>query len=102
MEEKDKKILFELGLEIREGLNTATILPYLVKHGLATTDQRESLLTPFITTVEKNNNLIYSWLPQKGNDSLGRFIKALKESASEEPTHETLAYKIQAKRSEGS
>ena len=101
MEEKDKNVLFDLGPEIREGLNIAAILPYLVKHRLTTGEEREKLLSTCTTTIEKKNNLIYSWLPQKGNDSLSRFLEALKDSTNEEPTHETLACKIQAKRTQG-
>ena len=102
MEEKDKNVLFKLGPDIREGLNIETILPYLVKHRLTTSEERELLLSSSATTTEKKNKLIYLWLPHKGNDSLGRFMDALKDSIKEEPTHETLACKIQAKRAEGS
>ena len=101
MEEKDKIVLFELGPDIREGLNIAAIFPYLVKHSLTTSEERESLLNSCTTTIDKKNNLLYLWLPHKGNDSLNRFMEALKDSIEEEPTHETLLCKIQAKRTEG-
>ena len=101
MEEKDKNVLFELGPDIREELNIAAILPYLVKHRLTTSEERELLLSSCTTTIDKKNKLIYLWLPHKGNDSLSRFMEALKDSIKEEPTHETLACKIQAKRTEG-
>ena len=102
MEEKDKNILFDLGPEIREGLNISTIHQFLFKHRLATApEERELLLNPLISPTEKKDKLLYQWLMQKGDDSLGRFVKALKESAKEEPTHETLAQKIEAKRTEG-
>lgn len=101
MEEKDKNVLFDLGPDIREGLNIAAILPYLVKYRLATGEEREKLLSTCTTTMQKKNDLIYLWLPHKGNDSLSRFLEALRDSSNEEPTHETLACKIQAKRTEG-
>ena len=101
MEEKDKNVLFELGPDIREGLNVAAILPHLVKHHLTTGEERESLLSSSTTAIEKKNKLIFLWLPHKGNNSLSRFVEALRDSKDEEPTHETLAGKIQAKRTEG-
>ena len=101
MDEKDKNVLFNLGPDIREGLNIAAILPHLVKHGLTTSDERELLLSSNTTTIEKKNKLIYLWLPHKGNNSLTRFMEALKDSIKEESTHESLACKIQDKRNEG-
>ena len=102
MEEKDKNLLYDLGPEILELLNINVICPYLFKQHLATSaEQKEYLLSSPATPTEKKNKLIFIWLQQKGDDSLSRFIEALKESANEEPTHETLASKITAKRAEG-
>lgn len=101
MEEKGKNILFELGPEIQEALNIPVIFPHLVKHRLTTSDERELLLNSSTTTTDKKNKLIYLWLPQKGNDSLKRFVEALRDSSNEELTHETLACKIEARMTEG-
>jgi len=101
MDEKDKNVLFDLGPDIQEGLNIAAILPYLVKHRLTTGEERELLLSSSATPNEKKNKLLYLWLPHKGNSSLTRFMEALKDSITEEPTHEALACKIQGKRNEG-
>lgn len=101
MEEKDQKVIFDLGTEIRESLNISTLLPFLLKNSLATaSEERELLLNRLISPTEKKDKLLYQWLLQKGDDSLGRFVKALRESAQEEPTHEEIARKIEAKRAE--
>ena len=102
MEEKDQKVIFGLGPEIRESLNISALLPFLFKNSLATApEERELLLNRLISPTEKKDKLLYQWLLQKGDDSLGRFVKALRESAQEEPTHEGIAHKIEAKRAEG-
>jgi len=101
MEKKDKDVLSDLGPNILEGLNIATVLPYLVKYNLTTSEEKELLLSSSITNIDKKKLLIYSWLPHKGCDSLSRFMKALNASINEEPTHEELASKLQAKRLEG-
>lgn len=101
MEEKDKNVIFDLGPEIRESLNISTLPQFLFKHRLATApEERELLLNPLISPTEKKDKLLYLWLLQKGDDSLGRFVKALRESAQEEPTHEEIARKIEAKRAQ--
>ena len=100
MEEKDRQVLFELGPDILRELNIETIQPYLSKHGLTTIEDLDTLLNDSITSSAKKKKLIYSWLPQKGNDSLGRFIEALKES-SEGTNHGNLAIRLQVKRTIG-
>ena len=101
MEQKDRYILFELGPDILRELNIETIQPYLSKHGLTTTDELEILLNDSITNLAKKKKLIYTWLPNKGDDCLSKFIEALRES-SEGTTHNDLAMRLQAKRIGGS
>ena len=94
MEKKDENALFSLGPLIQKELNITAILPFLIKYDLTTSEEREILISSSICNVEKKHRLIFLWLPNKGNNSLDRFIEALKES-KEGTTHETLAHKIQ-------
>ena len=97
MEKNDESALFELASLILKDLNITAILPYLVEQDLTTSEEREILLNQSINDIEKKRKLVFLWLPQKGNNSLDRFIQALKES-KEGTNHETLAHKIQDKR----
>ena len=49
----------------------------------------ECLMNKFITTGEKVNNLITSWIPGKHEDGLCNFVRALNE-ASEHSGHITI------------
>ena len=100
MEKRDEKALFELAPLIEKELNITAILSYLVKHDLTTSEEREILLSSYRSNVEKKHLFLLSWLPNKGNNSLDRFIEALKESGKEfeGTTHETLASKLQEER----
>lgn len=100
MEQKDQQILFELGPDILSELNIEAVQPFLSKHGLTSTEELEILLNDSVTATVKKKKLIYSWLPHKGDDSLSRFIEALKESG-EGTTHNKLAMRLQAKRTGG-
>ena len=100
MEQKDQQILFELGPDILRELNIEAIQPYLSKYGLTASEELDILLHDSTTNTAKKKKLIYSWLPQKGNDCLRKFIEALKES-SEGTSHNDLAMRLQAKRAEG-
>ena len=100
MEERDKEILFYLGPDILRELNIEAIQPYLSKRGLTAPEELDVLLNDSMTSSLKKKKLIYSWLPLKGNDSLSKFIEALKES-SEGTSHNDLATRLQAKRTEG-
>ena len=97
MEKRDEKALFELAPLIEKELNITAILSYLVKYDLTTNEEREILLSSYISNVDKKHRFLFSWLPNKGNNSLDRFIEALKES-KEGTTHETLANKLQKER----
>ena len=100
MEQRDQHILFELGPGILRELNIEAIQPYLSKYGLTTSEELDTLLHDSITNTTKKKKLIYSWLLQKGDDCLSKFIEALKES-SEGTTHNDLAVRLQAKREGG-
>ena len=100
MEQRDKEILNELGPDILRELNIETVQPYLSKHGLTTPEELDVLLNDSKTSAFKTKKLIYAWLPLKGNNSLSKFIEALKES-SEGTNHSDLAARLQAKRTEG-
>ena len=100
MEQRDKDVLFELGPDILRELNIDAVQPYLSKQGLTTPEELDMLLNDSMTSTAKTKKLIYSWLPLKGNNSLSKFIGALKES-SEGTSHSDLAARLQAKRTEG-
>ena len=97
MEKRGREAFFELSSLIQEELNIKAILPYLIKHDLTTTEEREMLLNPSMCDFDKKQRFLFSCLPSKGNNSLDRFIEALKES-TEGTTHQVLAHKIQEKR----
>lgn len=97
MDKRDENALFSLAPLIQKELNITSVLPYLIKHDLTTSEEREILLSSSMCNIEKKNLLLFSWLPNKGNNSLDRFVEALKES-KEGTTHETLAHKIEEER----
>ena len=97
MEKRDEKVLFELAPLIEKELNITEILSYLVKHDLTTKEEREILLNPCLGNIDKKRRFLFTWLPNKGGNSLDRFIEALKQS-KEGTTHEILALKLQEKR----
>lgn len=95
---RDRDVLFSLSSLVQEELNIRAILPYLktAKHDLTTNEEREILLNSSTCDIQKKQQFLLLWLPSKGNNSLDRFIEALKESKG--TTHETLARKIQDER----
>ena len=99
MDKRDEKALFELAPIIEKELNITAIYSYLVRHDLTTSEEREILLNSHMTNdnVEKTHRFVSLWLPNKGIDSLDRFIEALKES-KEGTNHEALASQLQEKR----
>ena len=97
MDKGDEKVLFELAPVIENELNITAILSHLVRYDLTTSEEREILLNSHMTNVEKKHRFVFLWLPNKGIDSLDKFIKALKDS-KEGTNHETLASLLQEKR----
>ena len=91
MEKRDEKVLFELAPLIEKELNIT------VKYALTTNEEREILLNPCLSDTEKKRRFLFLWLPSKSDNSLDRFIEALKES-KEGNTHEILARRLQEKK----
>ena len=97
MEKRDRDALFSLVSLVQEELNIKAILPHLAEKDLTTSEEMEILLNPYMCDSQKKQQFLLLWLPSKGNNSLDRFIEALKES-KEGTTHETLARRIQDER----
>ena len=88
-------VLQKLHEDLRQNLNFHSIHPRLnARHLLFTLDQ--SVLTDPITTVERQVDIVISWLPKCGlQDYLTPFMKCLLESAEQAgDAHMELAEKI--------
>ncbi|CAI8041244.1 Ankyrin-1 [Geodia barretti] len=79
--------------DLRQYLNTSSILPYLSRHSLVTSDQLEELTLPVLTNTRKVD-LLLSWLPRSTVDFLEKFVICLNE-ANDHLAHAELAGKLQ-------
>ena len=84
------RILQKFHTELRRDLNIPVLLPYLIKYHLITANIQEELSLPTTTHTAKVDRLVAE-LPKKGENSLERFIKCLRDSMSEAPTHRNIA-----------
>lgn len=95
MEQREQeKVLARHHPNIRDSLQVQPIFAHLNQMGLLTENEREFLLSPVHTRLYKVDSLI-QWLPQKGRDSLHRFIVCLKRSSVDARGHKELARQLE-------
>ena len=73
-------IITEMNPDLQKLINITELLPYLNKHGIPTTSERENLESKYKTNSEKVLDLL-SQLHQKGEIGHENFIRAIYESS---------------------
>jgi len=74
-----KDILNSMQPELLEVIVISQLLPYLMKYGLLTTDEKQELQMETTTDYKKALNLLSSIIGTKGSEGEKNFIKALYE-----------------------
>ena len=72
-------IIYQLQPEMSRYINMMSLIPYLNKHAILTADQRYHLNSAFKSPGEKVNYLL-EYLEGKGEDTVQKFLIALKEA----------------------
>ena len=85
-----ERVLQKFHKELRRDLNIPVLLLYLSRYHLITANIQEELALPMTTRIAKIDRLVAE-LPKKGENSLKLFIKCLRDSTNEAPSHGSIA-----------
>jgi len=72
-------IIWQLSPEMTRYINMMSLIPYLNKYGILTSDQRHHLNSPYKAPGEKVTYLL-GFLESKGEETIQKFLLALKEA----------------------
>jgi len=71
-------IIYQLNPQMIKYINLVSLVPYLNKHGILTSEERFYLSSSHKSPTEKVNHLL-QYLESKGEDTVQKFLLALKE-----------------------